>query len=348
MSIPKHPFNAIVAGPYRETRIVEQFLDQFQNYMWIDLKSLNERDSWKDIVQPLKDSVSGGPGLVLIRGATRVESTYRTKVRFFQTALNHSRHSNLSILILDKNGSSKNMFPPAVRFQISHVFVESKISRYFMQTFSRRDLSKCSSIFDGQSGSWWLIEMVEEMNITPFQPWSRQVEWSPANHLNFPATVHDRVLLLLMAQYDQISLISKLDKNCMMEVLRCGAGMEEFIPSFGRPKLQLNTETVVLSQDGDLRSSYWLKRGIPGVYHHTWGSSDLIEKVVERQSNMLQKHPDKLRPFFIIIDLVPFEISRYQLMDSRLKIHFIDSQLWDIHVELPDMMYQMARSCEKE
>jgi len=50
--------------------------------------------------------------------------------------------------------------------------------------------------------------------------------WTPETHYLFPATVQARVRLLLLAQLDPGSLIGRLDKATLLEILRHNAGMD--------------------------------------------------------------------------------------------------------------------------
>lgn len=346
MTTPQHPFNAIIVGPYKDTRIVEQFTCEFESYMWLDTENITGFELW-EYIESLKVTSLGGPLLVLIKINPKIRLDYLS-VQVIHRALYNARHSNISILFLDKDGCSKSFLNAANRQQISQVYIASvPISECFIKEFFRQydfyDTDKILSVVrEAEEGSW--CEIRRDGSVLPFYPWPRHVEWKPECHLNFPSTVHKRILLLLMAQYDEASWLSKLDRNSMLELLRCGAGMDEYVPQHCKPKLELDSATVVFTKSSK-RESYWNKRGVPGIFIYNSGVSYHLETFITRQREILQKTPDKIRPIYIIIDQVPYETSRYQLIDEKLEIYFIDSQLWNINVNLPEIMYQMAESC---
>jgi hypothetical protein len=55
---------------------------------------------------------------------------------------------------------------------------------------------------------------------------SYQPAWSPKLHWRFHASVQKRVRLLLLGQRDAGSLLSRLDKNTLVAILRMGAGLD--------------------------------------------------------------------------------------------------------------------------
>jgi len=57
------------------------------------------------------------------------------------------------------------------------------------------------------------------------RPW--QKPWTPEQHSLYPVSVRQRARLLLLAQLDAGSLLGRLDKACLMEILRYGAALEE-------------------------------------------------------------------------------------------------------------------------
>ena len=57
------------------------------------------------------------------------------------------------------------------------------------------------------------------------RPW--QKPWTPEQHKLYPVSIRRRVIFLLMAQRNSNSLFGLLDKVCLMEILCCGAALEE-------------------------------------------------------------------------------------------------------------------------
>ena len=57
-----------------------------------------------------------------------------------------------------------------------------------------------------------------------WRPW--QKPWTPEQHSLYPESVKQRVRFLLLAQLDYGSLLGRLDKACLLQILRCGAGLD--------------------------------------------------------------------------------------------------------------------------
>ena len=61
-------------------------------------------------------------------------------------------------------------------------------------------------------------------NSSVWRPW--QKAWAPEQHLLYPVSVRQRVRFLLLAQLDAGSLLGRLDKACLLEILRSGAALD--------------------------------------------------------------------------------------------------------------------------
>jgi len=61
-------------------------------------------------------------------------------------------------------------------------------------------------------------------NSSVWRPW--QKPWTPEQHSLYPDSIKQRVRLLLLAQLDSGSLLGRLDKACLLQILRCGAALD--------------------------------------------------------------------------------------------------------------------------
>lgn len=346
-SIPEPPFNAIIVGPYKNTRIVEQFTNAFASYMWIDTATIRGNESWEYTVQPLISisTSSGTLSLLLIEINHQGRADY-LKSQIFHRALYSARYHGISILLLDKYGMMKIDESIPMNNLIPHVFLATvPCSLNFIKRFYAhfKDLSRIMDIVGNptKQGKWWKIDYqqplwnadyTQQVDITPFEPWLRQIEWNTTNHTTFSDTVHERVLLLLMAQYDQDSLLSKLDRNCLMELLYSGAGMDEYTFQHDKPILELDSMPHVFTKSR--YRSRWAELGIPDLWIYSSDFKQIIDQIIQQRYRLLNlQGPDNVKPLYIIIDQIPYERAYYQTFPDSYKIQFIDFHLWDIRLK---------------
>lgn len=148
------------------------------------------------------------------------------------------------------------------------------------------------------------------LSADPWVPWLRFQSWTREKHLFYPKRVRERVWTLLLGQADVNSLLSKLDKECLLKVLEHGAALDSRY-------VTLSNLTVVLTTPDQVQ--YWNKnRCIPAAFIHTGHFEEFYENAVKRQIQFLNQAPTKFERLDLIVDVgvpIPTRIATSPLFN---------------------------------
>jgi len=220
----------ILVGDYASTRVVEQIASEYSTCIWSpsDIDTLL-RKRRKDLAQkPLHPK----PDLWLLIFKIDDE-IFHVSPDTIRKLLMNGKHWCVDLLFLD--GHAQRHWNPTERAEKDEIlFFPSTRPRYHRHLL-RQYISPATD----------LDELARQLNTIPFghcfvynsrlvydshaaltlwKPWPGL--WTPETHSSFPKSVRERVRLLLLAQRDAGSLLSRLDKACLMEILRYGAALD--------------------------------------------------------------------------------------------------------------------------
>jgi len=215
----------ILVGDYASTRVVEQIASEYSKCIW-NSKDINAllRKRRKVLAQkPLHPKPE--PWLLIFKMDDEI---FNVSPDIIRKLLMTGRHWCIDLLFLDAH--AQRHWNPMERAQVHGIlFFPSTRPRYHRDLL-RQYISPTDTD---------LHELARQLNTIPFghcfvfdsyaaltlwKPW--QNLWTPETHSIFPRSVRERVRLLLLAQRDAGSLLSRLDKACLMEILLCGAALD--------------------------------------------------------------------------------------------------------------------------
>jgi len=220
----------VLIGKYASTRVVEQIASEYSTCIWnpedIDALLLERK---KDFIGKFKPNPK--PWLIIFKidGDNAPENNVeRLPVRWWKIQVN-GRHWGMDLLFLDANARWRWNLRERVQFDELMFFrsicpqYQSVMLRQYTKDLSMRAeeefMCRLKTIPFGQC-----ITLNGGGVMPLWKPW--QKHWTPESHSTFPPSVRERVRLLLLAQRDAGSLLSRLDKACLMEILRYGAALD--------------------------------------------------------------------------------------------------------------------------
>ena len=218
----------MVFGDYNTTRVVEQYADRYSSWTWcpsdiraaLALRAESIRAHFPDMPEPCLWIVLLDAKHPLSNHLTSGLQTYHIDLLFLADgcALARKLHPWVDEIVwfcnakqpwtLESTRAAKIFWGPPIRPSI----------RDLLRRLATLKFGQCVTLNFRQ-----FSESAHQLSL--WHPWPRF--WTPENHHLFPSTVQARVRLLLLAQLDPGSLIGRLDKACLLEILCYNAGCDK-------------------------------------------------------------------------------------------------------------------------
>lgn len=313
-----------VIGDFESTALVEQFASSYSSYVHVGIENVEQAIN-TDLGlprSPLELRTTLEPRLVILDINHSLAAFTQETVKCILGARSFGVH----FLILNAQDLPLVFYPTSFPKQADQIilcpsarnidrFIDIREANYQLVVAACKSLppNHCLTVsnlyqqnrnyFCGDI-SWWGIGPGPQPSYfhlsDPWVPWLRFHSWTTAKHLFYPKRVRDRVWTLLLGQADVNSLLSKLDKECLLKVLEHGAALDSFY-------VTLSNLTVVLTTPDQVQ--YWNKdRCIPAAFIHTSHFEEFYENAVKRQIQFLNQAPTKFERLDLIVDMgVPID-----------------------------------------
>jgi len=286
----------ILVGDYASTRVVEQIASEYSTCIWnpedIDALLLERKKDFVGNFRPRPE-----PWLLIFKIDGDTAAGPPNTIR---TLLMNGRHWCVDLLFLDAHAQRR--WNPMERAQLDAIlFFPSTRPRYHRDLLRQyisptaTDLDELARQLDAiLFGRCFVFD--SHAALTLWRPWHKL--WTPESHSTFPSSVRERVRLLLLAQRDAGSLLSRLDKACLMEILLCGAALDG--------PLVLRGMAVVFTSAS--REKHWRHKGVPAVFIHTYTPTfeEIYQNLSHRQK-FLRQASQRVEPVNVILDGITFK-----------------------------------------